>query len=92
MNESLLLQSAIGLVTIAGSWAVMRTQMQRALEDIKDLRAIAAHKDELVGIGDELKLLHSLVMKLSLQIAYLNGQLSAKGLVPGSMPDPLKLP
>lgn len=90
MNEALILQIAVGLTTIGGAWAVMRTQLQQAREEIDELKKTMARKDDLAGIKEEVHRLTDGVGKVSLQVAYLNGQLAARGIVPPSLPAELK--
>lgn len=92
MSEALLGQLAVGLFTVGGAWAVMRVQLQRAVKDIDELRDTAASRADLEKVGKDLAITHALLTKVSLQVAYLNGQLAGKGIITGSMPDALKLP
>ena len=95
----MIVQAAIGLVTVGGAWAVMRVQIARALLDIEELRQTTACKDDVAGLRAEIAGLRAevsnaniTVTKVSLQLAYMNGQLAAKNLVTGTMPEALKLP
>lgn len=92
MNEAVALQLVIGLFTVGGAWAAMRSQLQRAMKDIEDLRDTTAGKGDVAFLKTEMAALNSLLMKVSLQVAYLNGQLAAKRIVSASIPNALKLP
>lgn len=92
MDQKLLFEIAVAVLGVVSAWAVMRVQLQRALKDIEDLRgAIEEIRQDMAGKA-ELATLNALVTKVSLQVAYLNGQLGARGLVPPSIPPDLKTP
>lgn len=72
MSETLIYHTVIGIATVIGSWATMRTQVAQTREDVAELK------------ND--------VKKVSLQVAFMNGQLAQRGLSLHTMPDTIKAP
>lgn len=77
MSESLIVQILTGIVTAAGAWAVMKTQLEQA-------------RIEISKLNEKMDTMGSNIFKVSVQVAYLNGQLTARGITVGPLPEGIK--
>ena len=66
------------LLTVAFSLGGAYVMVRRAVKDVEGLR-------------EDLKSTNGMILKVSLQVAYLNGQLAMRGIVAGPMPDEFKI-